>query len=203
MSNKILQIGITGGIGSGKSFLCKIFESLSYKIYYADAQAKSLMSTEPFLVKEIKTLLGEEAYLPAGNLNRGFVSEVVFKNPEKLKALNALVHPAVGRDFQRWYKNLSKGYTQNFVLKEAAILYESGAYRVSDGVISVYAPKNLRIKRILERDPTNRKAILARMDQQWSESEKVSRADFTIFNDGKHHLLPQVRDAIRFFSGRL
>lgn len=199
MKNNLLKIGITGGIGSGKSYVCRIFEYLGYEIYYADARAKKLMYTDETLVDGVKSLLGEESYAETGELNRAHVGAIVFNNPEKLQELNALVHPAVGRDFAKWYENISAAYSHHFVLKEAAILYESGSYKESDGVISVYAPKNLRIQRVLDREDTTREAILARMAQQWPESEKMKRADFTIINDGKHHLLPQIREVIQLF----
>ncbi|MEM6805245.1 MAG: dephospho-CoA kinase [Bacteroidota bacterium] len=195
-----LKIGITGGIGSGKSFICKIFEQLSYEVYYADTQAKSLMLTDPVLIKGVKNLLGEEAYFKDGSLNRMYVGGIVFQDEAKLQALNALVHPAVGRDFLQWYLHIKPDYPHQFVLKEAAILYESGSYKESDGVITVYAPKEIRIERVLSREKTNREAILARMAKQWPESEKRKRADFTIINDGKQHLLPQIKSAIEFFN---
>lgn len=199
MKKNILKIGITGGIGSGKSFVCRIFESLSYQVYYADQRAKSLMHTDPILTQGVRDLFGEEAYTSEGVLNRAHVGGIVFNNPEKLQALNALVHPAVGRDFAKWYEEIPDAYSPAFVLKEAAILYESGSYKEADGVISVYAPKELRIRRVLDRETTNREAILSRMAQQWPESEKTKRADFTLYNDGKHLLLPQIREVIKRF----
>lgn len=199
MKTNVLKIGITGGIGSGKSYVCRIFESLGYRIYYADARAKLLMHEDKILVEQVKTLLGKDAYTETGELNRAHVGSIVFNNPEKLQALNGFVHPAVGRDFFHWYRSISADYSKDFVLKEAAILYESGSYKEADGVISIYAPKQLRIKRVLEREPTTREAILARMAQQWPESEKMKRADYTIINDGEHLLLPQVREVINLF----
>ncbi|MDW3647011.1 MAG: dephospho-CoA kinase [Bacteroidia bacterium] len=198
--SKLLKIGITGGIGSGKSYICRIFESLGYKIYYADQQAKSLMYTDAQLVAEVKDLLGERAYTSDEKLDRAYVGGIVFNDPDKLKELNALVHPAVGRDFYRWYAEISEDYPHSFVLKEAAIMYESGSYKDADAVITVYAPKSVRLERVLSRESISEEAVLARMAQQWPESEKMKRADFTIINDGKHHLLPQIREIIRKYS---
>lgn len=198
--SKALKIGITGGIGSGKSYVCRIFEGLGYKIYYADQQAKSLMYTDEQLVAEVKDLLGERAYTSDGQLDRAYVGSIVFNDPDKLKALNALVHPAVGRDFYRWYAEIPEDYPHAFVLKEAAIMYESGSYKDADAVITVYAPKAVRLQRVLDREEISEEAVLARMAQQWPESEKMKRADYTIINDGKHHLLPQIREIIKKYS---
>lgn len=200
MKRKIKHIGITGGIGSGKSFVCKIFESLSYQVYYADARAKSLMHRDVELVEGVKTLFGKEAYLPDGSLNRAYIGSIAFNDPPKLQKLNALVHPAVARDYVRWSEEIAGEYPHNFVLKEAAILFESGSYQFSDAVISVYAPKRLRIERVLQRETITKEAILSRMAKQWPESEKLKRADFCIFNDGSQLLLPQIRAAIQRFS---
>lgn len=186
-------IGVTGGIGSGKSFICKIFEDLGYRVYYADQRAKVLMTENEHIVSGVTSLFGEEAYLGDGSLNRAFIGGIVFKDPEKLEALNRIVHPETGKDYLDWLANTPKIYDKKFVLKEAAILFESGAYKTSDVVLSIYAPKSLRLERVLQRDRSQRQAVLDRMDKQWSEWEKYKRSDFVIINDGKHMLLPQIR----------
>ncbi|MFK7972769.1 MAG: dephospho-CoA kinase [Bacteroidia bacterium] len=193
----MLQIGITGGIGSGKSTVARIFASLGYAIYYADARAKALMTGDEELVNGVKALLGQASYHEDGSLNRGFVGGQVFGDEKKLEALNALVHPAVARDYRRWVEELvAGGYDKAFALKEAAILYESGSYRDADAVIAVYAPKAVRLQRTMARDGADREAVLARMDKQWPESKKLERADYVIYNDGEHMLIPQVLELV-------
>ena len=189
----IKQIGLTGGIGSGKSTVARIFESMGYAIYYADARAKALMTEDSELISGVKALLGQESYSPEGQLNRAFVGKEVFGDDDKLQALNALVHPAVARDYHRWISALAEqGYDKSFALKEAAILYESGSYKDSDAVIAVYAPKTVRLERVMARDGVDEAAVLARMEKQWPESKKLERADIVIYNDGEHMLIPQV-----------
>ncbi|MEO1449773.1 MAG: dephospho-CoA kinase [Bacteroidota bacterium] len=195
------SIGITGGIGSGKSFVCSLFEKLGYAIYSADARARILMTEDAVLVAGVKDLFGEQAYLPDGSLNRALIGGIVFHDADKLAQLNALVHPATGRDYLAWHEKVAQSdYDKAFALKEAAILFESGAYKTSNGVISVYAPKQLRLERVMARDKVKKEAVEARMRKQWPEIEKQRRADFLFINDGLHHLLPQVKAAIQFFS---
>ncbi len=192
-------IGITGGIGSGKSYVCRLFEERGFRVYYADARAKWLMNHDAELVAGVTALFGEEAY-QSGTLNRVYVGNIAFAQPEKLAQLNALVHPATGKDYLNWLQETPAGYPHPFVLKEAAILYESGAYKAADAVITVYAPKNLRLQRVMQRDGVKEEAVLQRMDKQWPESKKLDRADYTILNDGEHDLGPQIEAAIGFFE---
>ncbi|MDX1909250.1 MAG: dephospho-CoA kinase [Bacteroidia bacterium] len=196
----LISIGITGGIGSGKSTVCGIFRDLGYAIYDADLRARHLMQEEP-LVSGLRTLFGDKAYLEDGTLNRAYIGQLVFQDQALLTRLNTLVHPATARDYQVWLDSLRpQGYQKPFALKEAAILYESGAYRASDAVIAVYAPRQIRLARVLARDQTSPAAVLARMDKQWPDAEKLRRSDVIIINDGTHLLLPQVVAAIRRFS---
>ncbi len=189
-----MQVGITGGIGSGKSTVCKIFEVLDIPVYYADDRAKWLMNNDTNLIEGIKSVFGNEAYHPDGTLNRPFIANIVFNDKSKLAELNALVHPAVFQDGVSWNEaNASAPYT----LKEAAILFESGSYLTVDKVITVFAPKEIRIKRVLMRDDTTREAIEARMDKQMPEEEKIERSDFVIYNDDEHSLIEQVLDIHR------
>ncbi|MEL6624618.1 MAG: dephospho-CoA kinase [Bacteroidota bacterium] len=194
------NVGITGGIGSGKSLVGQIFTSLGYRLYEADARAKSLMIENQRIIDGVKNLFGEASYGKDGSLNRAFIGKIVFSDQEKLQQLNAIVHPETGRDYLEWVAATPDDYDKPFVLKEAAILYESGAYKSTDAVLSVYAPQSVRIQRVIDRDQTHAAAVKARMDKQWSEWEKYRRADFTIINDGNHLLLPQVKAAIQFFS---
>lgn len=184
-------LGITGGIGSGKSLVASILSKTGVPVYYADDRAKSLMNTNEELIKAIKELLGEEAYLEDGTLNRPFVGSQVFGNSEKLSSLNAIVHPATGRDFFDWTE-ACKAKGHDLIAKEAAILFESGAYLACDRITTVYAPGSIRIKRVMARDAVSREAVLARMSKQWTEWKKIRRSDWIIINDGSHALIPQV-----------
>ncbi len=197
---KPLKIGVTGGIGSGKSRVCTIFASLGYAIYDADSRARSLMVENETIVAGLRDLFGADAYLPDGSLNRALIGGIVFDNPEKLRKLNALVHPQTRRDAEQWYQLQRPGYARPFMLKEAAIMYESGTYQDLDGVITVYAPKTVRLNRVMKRDGVEEEAVLKRMDKQWADAEKVRRANFVIYNDGTHSLTRQVRAAIQFFK---
>ncbi len=186
---KLMKLGITGGIGSGKSTVCKIFEVLGIPVYYADDRAKWLMNNDTKLIKGVKSTFGDEAYHPDGTLNRPFIADIVFNDKSKLAELNALVHPAVFQDGVAWNEaNANAPYT----LKEAAILFESGSYLTVDKVITVFTPKEIRIQRVLTRDDTTREAIEARMDKQMPEEEKIERSDFVIYNDDEHSLIEQV-----------
>ncbi|GAB4422183.1 MAG: dephospho-CoA kinase [Bacteroidia bacterium] len=198
----IYNIGITGGIGSGKSTVCRIFASMGYRVYEADARAKALMNEDEALRAAIQDLLGREAYDADGQLDRAYVGRQVFGQPDRLQRLNAIVHPATARDYHRWIGETPADYDRAFVLKEAAILFESGADRGTDGTIAVYAPETLRLARAMHRDGTDAEAIRARMHRQWPEQDKLRRADFVIYSDMQHPLVPQVLAAIRFFGAR-
>lgn len=191
------HLGITGGIGSGKTTVCKIFETLGIPIYYADERAKHLMSHDPELMAGIVDLFGPEAYLEPQVLNRAHIAKVAFNDKIKLNQLNALVHPAVGRDGLAW-----QAAQQNvpYTLKEAALLYESGSYRSLDKIIVVTAPLELRIERVMARDGAKREDVEARIAKQMPEAEKVKLADFVVHNDGQQALIPQVLAIHRHFS---
>jgi dephospho-CoA kinase len=184
----MLKVGITGGMGSGKSTVCRIFEYLGIPVYYADDRAKGLMVHQPELKQQIIHLLGADAYLPDGALNRPYISRQVFGNDPLLQALNALVHPAVHRDAEDWHRRQQAPFT----LREAALLYESGSYRMMDKMIVVTAPMELRLSRVIQRDKLRREEVMARIARQWPEEDKVAKADFVITNDGEQGLLVQV-----------
>ncbi len=183
----MLKIGITGGIGSGKSTVARVFETLGIPVYYADDAAKRLMQEVPELKKQIISLFGENAYT-GDKLNRPWISEQVFGNPEKVNALNALVHPATILDAHEWMARQRTPYT----LKEAALIFESGSEKELDYVIGVDAPLELRIQRVMERDHTTQDAILQRIKNQLDEAEKMKRCDFIIHNDENQMVIPQV-----------
>jgi len=193
-------IGITGGIGSGKSTVCRIFSDLGYAIYSADEAAKRVMIENQSLIAAMKKTFGEQVYLPDGNLNREYLREMAFGNPEMLQKLNNIVHPATRQDFIEWRDRIAQNYAKPFVLKEAAILYESGAYKDMDFVISIYAPKNIRIKRVMNRDNITENAVLQRMNNQWADARKMQLADYVIYNEGQMDILQQVKDFIEFFD---
>lgn len=188
--NKPLLVGITGGIGSGKTTVSKVFKSLGVPVYYADDRAKQLMVQDDALVIDIKALFGEESYDREGQLNRTYLAQRVFSDAQELEKLNALVHPAVGRDFANWVADHN---THPYLLKEAALIFEAGSYKQLDKVMVVTAPREERVKRVLLRDiHRSREQVLAIMEKQLSEGERKRRADFIIDNSGKVMVIPQV-----------
>lgn len=183
----MLKIGITGGIGSGKSIVAKVFEHLDIPVYNADTAAKSLMEKDPALRASITELFGPEAYLN-GTLNRSFISSLVFKDSRLLAALNALVHPATIQYGKEWMNRQSAPY----VIKEAALIFESGTQAELDYVIGVYAPQALRIHRVMQRDTVTREQVMQRMANQLDESLKMKLCDVVVVNDDQQLVLPQV-----------
>jgi dephospho-CoA kinase len=184
-----LQIGITGGIGSGKTLVSKIFACLGIPVYDADSHAKELMTTDGILVSQIKKEFGDLSYLSDGTLNRKYLSEVVFNNQERLDVLNKLVHPRVGENYTQWVKRHNN---KAYVLKEAALLFETGSYRTLDKIIVVHAPEEVRIKRVMHRDGRAEQQVQEIIRKQMSEEEKLKRADFIIYNDESSLIIPQV-----------
>ena len=182
------QVGITGGIGSGKTTVCRIFETLGIPVYYADDRAKMLMTEDDELREHITDIFGDAAYGSDGSLDRKHLASVVFSDKDKLKALEAVVHPAVHRDGQNWHAAQDAPYT----LKEAALLVENGSYKLLDKMIMVFAPEETRIERVMQRDGTERSAVEARMKAQLSDAEKMKVCDFVIYNEGKKSLIKQV-----------
>ena len=190
-SPKALRVGITGGIGSGKTTVCKIFETLGVPVYYADDWAKWLLNNDPELKAGVVKIFGEAAYSPEGEYNRAHVAREAFANPEKLNALNALAHPAVERHAQAWHlEAAAKGAP--YTLKEAALMIESGSYRHLDFMMVVTAPEPLRISRVMQRDQVPEEQVRLRIARQMPEHEKIKLADAVIINDGNHSLVQQV-----------
>lgn len=197
----MLRVGITGGIGTGKTTVCQIFETLGIPVYYADVRAKWLTTHDPGLVDAIRQLLGSEAYLADGSYNRAYVAGIVFKDAAKLSQLNALVHPAVEHDSRQWH--LSQQETgAPYTLHEAALLIESGHYLSLDTLILVTAPEELRIRRVVLRDKVSADQVRARMQHQIPDSEKVVYAGYKIDNDGDQLLIPQVMNIHRQLTQR-
>ncbi len=183
----MLKVGLTGGIGSGKSMVARIFEILGAPVYYADEAARRLQNEDPDLIREITTIFGEKAYYE-GELDRKYVSDIVFQDKEKLEQLNALVHPATIHDAARWMSRQTAPYT----VKEAALIFESGSQRDLDYVIGVTAPESLRIKRTMERDAVSEGEVIKRMERQLPDSIKMRLCDYVIKNDEQQLLIPQV-----------
>jgi dephospho-CoA kinase len=183
----MLKIGLTGGIGSGKSTVAAIFEVLDIPVYYADSVAKQLMQEDDSLVNSIKLHFGESCY-EAGKLNRAYLSSIVFNDKSKLELLNSIVHPTTIAHAENWMSN----QTAPYCIKEAALIFESYSNKKLDFVIGVHSPENLRIKRIIARDQISEIEIKARIDAQMNEAEKMAKCDFVINNDEIELLIPQV-----------
>ncbi|MEI6817032.1 MAG: dephospho-CoA kinase [Bacteroidota bacterium] len=185
----MLVIGITGGIGSGKTVVCKLFQQLGVPVYNADNEAKKLMASDLVLIKMIKKKFGPEVYGSKDELNRKKLAEIVFKDKEALAKLNSIVHPAVRKHFKKWVTEHSD---VPYVMKEAAILIESGASEDCNKIITVVAPNNLRIKRVVERDNVSKERVKSIIASQMSTSENVKKSDFVIHNDDSAMVIPQV-----------
>jgi dephospho-CoA kinase len=184
-----LRIGITGGIGSGKSIVCKIFALLGAPTYDADTRARSLMTDDQVLVDQIKEKFGNQSYYADHSLNRQYLSKEVFNDPEKLREMNELVHPRVALDSEKW---MNENDHSPYIVKEAALLFESGAHKVLDKIIVVSAPEALRLQRVINRDKRRTEEVLKIIRNQWPEEEKINLADFVIVNDEAHLIIPQV-----------
>lgn len=185
----MFRVGLTGGIGAGKTTVARMFEVLGVPVYYSDYQAKKLMTEQPELREQIKNAFGDAVYLWDGQINRPYLAEIVFHNPEKLNLLNSIVHPALWADAAAWSETkVPKPYT----VQEAAILFETGGYKMMDANIMVYAPLEERIRRTMARDKIDRHAVLARIDKQMPEEKKLELVDYVIYNDGTDSLVSQV-----------
>lgn len=189
------KIGITGGIGSGKTVVSNIFKTLGCKIYNADERAKTLMDSDPEIRLQLENTFGKELF-STGFLDRKLLAGLVFNDAEALKTLNSIVHPLVFRDFDTWVE-LHKN--EPYILKEAAIMFESGAYKQLDSVILVHSPEEIRINRVMFRDKTDKESVLSRMKNQMSDEEKIKLSDYVIYNDDNHSLIRQVLELHNIF----
>lgn len=183
----MLKIGLTGGMGSGKSTVARIFELLEIPVYYADAAAKEIMNTDPALKAQIVSHFGKEAYRDE-TLNRQYIASLVFEDPNKLELLNSLVHPATIQAAKTWMEQ----QTTPYVLKEAALFFESGSQEGLDYIVGVYAPKPLRIQRTMHRDNATKEDVEKRMKNQINEEIKMRLCDYVIYNDEQQLVIPQV-----------
>ncbi len=185
-----LQIGITGGIGSGKSTVCRVFRALGVPVYDADSRAKVVMTSDVILIESIKKEFGSLSFREDGSLNSAYLAETVFSDAVRLERLNRLVHPAVARDYENWFRT-QQG--KPYVIKEAALLFESGSYRRLDLTGLVLAPESVRLRRVMHRDPLRtEKQIKDIMARQLPQDKAMDLADFIIVNDDIQPVLPQV-----------
>jgi dephospho-CoA kinase len=191
------QVGLTGGIGSGKSTVAAIFSCLGVPVYDADSHAKGVMTTDGILIEQIKKEFGNLAYEASGNLNRKFLADQVFGFPEQLEKLNKLVHPRVAENYKQWVEQHQE---KPYILKEAALLFESGSVRRLNKIIVVTAPKALRIARVMNRDHRSEQDVNNIMQRQWTEEKITAGADYVIVNDESSAIMPQVLDLHQVLS---
>lgn len=184
----MIKVGITGGIGSGKTTVCKVFRVLGIPVFEADTTAKQLMNTDAELRKNLIGLFGTAVYQPDQTIDRKYLAGIVFTNPSLLAQLNELVHPVVRKAFEEWCLIQHSPY----VLHEAAILFESGFYRMMDKTITVVTSENQRIERVVKRDRLTVELVKQRMKNQWSDDEKIKLADFVIGNNDRELIIPQI-----------
>jgi dephospho-CoA kinase len=192
----MLKIGITGNIGGGKTTVSKIFELLGVPVFYADDAAKKVMIEDPVLVASLKKEFGDEAYFADATLNRKYIASIVFNNDTELAKLNALVHPAVFRAFDNWVAQVGG---VPYVMKEAALLFESSSYKMCDYSVMVTAPLELRLSRVMQRDGFTRAEVESRNAKQFSEEKKTKLADFIVYNDDTQLVIPQVLELHKQF----
>lgn len=184
----MIKVGLTGGIGSGKTTVAKAFQSLGIPVFYADTESKKLLHSNAQLKQQLQTLLGKKLY-QNNTLNKAYFADKIFTNKALLAEVNAIIHPAVATAFAEWCTHQSAPY----VLEEAAILFETDAYKKFDKTILVTAPQAMRIKRVMARDNTSETAVLARMKNQWADEKKIPLADYVINNTDAANLNTQIR----------
>ncbi len=184
----MLKVGLTGGIGSGKTTIAGIFNLLGVPVFNADIEAKKLMISDPIIKSEIIALLGDDAYTE-DLLNKEYIAELIFKDEGLLKGMNSIVHSAVHKHFTTWAELFTE---KPYILYEAAILFESGASRYFDYIILVTAPESLRIERVMKRDKVNKEQVKLRIKNQFTEDDKMIQSDFKIYNDSDLLVLPQI-----------
>ncbi|MFV0365443.1 MAG: dephospho-CoA kinase [Mangrovibacterium sp.] len=185
----MIKLGITGGIGSGKSTICHIFRILGIPIYESDARAKTLMDNSPIIQIKIKNTFGESIYREDGSLDRKKLANLVFNSPSLLDKLNEIVHPEVRKDFISW---VNEQVSTPYVIQESAILFESGLHQIMDKTLTVAAPLSTRIERVIKRDQVSKKQVLERINNQMSDEQRIALADFSICNGEKDLIVAQI-----------
>lgn len=191
-----IKIGITGGMGSGKSVVSRLLEAMGIPVYISDRKSKRLTNTDPVIRRELTTLLGAEVYLK-NELNKPLLASYLFGHPNHAQEVNSIIHPRVKADFRHWASARSHF---SIVGMESAILIESGFAGEVDVVVMVYAPLDIRLARAVKRDSTSRELVMQRIRSQMSDEEKRKKADFIIVNDDVTPLIPQVLELISFLS---
>ncbi len=184
----MIKVGITGGIGSGKSTACKVFLALGIPVFEADAEARKLQNTDPVIRQQLIELFGTDVYLPDQTINRKFLAPIVFNNPNLLLKLNEIIHPVVRKAFYDWYEKQDAPY----ILHEAAILFETGFYKMMDKTITIATDENQRIERVMKRDGVTDQQVIARLRNQWTDEERIKHADFVIHNNDDELIVPQI-----------
>ncbi len=193
-----LKVGITGGIGSGKTTVCKIIKSLGYPLFYSDLEAKKIINGHPSVIHQVQAIFGTTVY-KNGILDRALVASQAFKNPSLLQSLNAIVHPEVRRAFDSF---VDSNKSKRLIFNEAAILFETGAYKNFDATILVTAPLEMRVDRVMRRDLISKNEVLERMKNQWPDEEKAKLTDYLIQNDGRP-LEPQIESVMNLLLQKL
>ena len=193
----MLKVGLTGGIGSGKTVVANIFRQLGVPVYDADNEGRLLTESNVAVKEEIRNAFGNEFFNSDDSLNRTALAKIVFNDKEKLAALNAIIHPAVKEHFENWFK---QNQNAKYIIKEAAILFESGSNTGLDRIISVTAPEETRISRVVARDNSSKEKILAVMKNQWSDEERKKHSDYLIINDDNTLVIPQILKLHEMFS---
>jgi len=190
----MIKVGITGGIGSGKSTVAHLFEMMGYPVYYADSRAKWLMNNDPKVKDDLIAAFGKTVY--PDQLDRKALADIVFSDADALAKLNSITHPAVQRDTEAWIKEQHSPY----VFKEAAILFESGSHRSVDKVICVTAPEIIRVMRVMKRDKATAAQVQERINNQWSDERKIALSDFIIHADDQQLVIPQALEVLRLLK---
>lgn len=190
-------IGLTGGIGSGKTMVANYIKSLGIPVYIADNEAKKIMKTEE-VIDKIRFAFGKDI-IENDTVNKEKLSKIVFDNPENLQRLNTIIHPLVKKHFEYWLKNYNNF---PFVVKEAAILFESGSYKYCNSIITITSPLETRIQRVIVRDKTSRESILKRIQNQWSDEEKVAKSDYIIHNLSVEDTKKQIDEILKILKNQ-
>ena len=195
IEKKQIKVVVTGAIGAGKTFVSSIFEKLGFPVFNSDIEAKKCMQSDVYLIEQIKVVFGDKVY-ENNILQKNILSEIIFNDNDKLKSLNHLIHPVVSKNFINWCGNQNS----DIIIKEAAILFESGSNNILDKIICVSAKEDIRIKRVMSRDKCDKNHVLSIMSKQMTQKEKEKLSDFIIINDDKKLLMPQIIDVITKIS---